>query len=111
MDMTEERHGDILLLRVTEARLDAGRAPALREELLRRIDEGHGRIVLDLSATQFMDSSGLGALVSAVKRLGTRGTLAIAGAQGPVARLFALTRMDRVFSLHPSAEAALAGMA
>ncbi len=111
MNITEELQGDILVLRIGEPRLDAARAPALREELLRQIDAGHSRIVLDLSATEFLDSSGLGALVSAMKRLGSRGTLAIAGAQGAVTRLFALTRMDRVFALHPSTEAAIAQMA
>ena len=110
MNIIEERHGEVLILRVGETRLDAARAPALREELLRQIDAGHSQIVLDLSKTEFLDSSGLGALVSAMKRLGSRGTLAIAGAHGAVARLFSLTRMDRVFALHPSTEAAIAQM-
>lgn len=110
MNITEERRGEVLVLQIGETRLDAARAPALRDELLRHIDAGHSQIVLDLSATEFMDSSGLGALVSAVKRLGSRGTLAIAGAQGAVTRLFALTRMDRVFALHPTADDAVAQM-
>ena len=111
MNITEERHGAILILRVGEPRVDAAKAPALRDELLRHIDAGHSQIVLDLTATEFMNSSGLGALVSAMKRLGSRGTLAIAGAQGAVTRLFSLTRMDRVFALHPNTEAAIARMA
>ena len=111
MNITEELQGNILVLRVGETRLDAARAPALREELLRHIDAGHSQIVLDLSKTDFLDSSGLGALVSAVKRLGSKGTLAIAGAQGAVTRLFSLTRMDRVFALHPSVDAAVTQMA
>ena len=111
MNISEERRGDILIMRVQEARLDAARAPALRDALLQQIDAGHSQIVLDLSTTEFMDSSGLGALVSAVKRLGSRGTLAIAGAQGAVMRLFTLTRMDRVFALHPSVAAAIQKMA
>lgn len=111
MNISEDLQGDVIILRVGETRLDAARAPALREELLRHIDAGHSQIVLDLSATEFLDSSGLGALVSAVKRLGSRGTLAIAGANGAVARLFQLTRMDRVFALHPSVDAAVTHMA
>ena len=111
MNITDELQGNILVLRVGETRLDAARAPALREELLRHIDAGHSQIVLDLSRTDFLDSSGLGALVSAVKRLGSKGTLAIAGAQGAVTRLFSLTRMDRIFALHPSVDAAVTQMA
>ena len=64
MNITEELQGEIMVLRVGETRLDAARAPALREELLRLIDAGHSQIVLDLSATDFLDSSGLGALVA-----------------------------------------------
>jgi anti-sigma B factor antagonist len=111
MNITEELQGEIMVLHVGETRLDAARAPALREELLRLIDAGHSQIVLDLSATDFLDSSGLGALVSAVKRMGSKGTFAIAGANGAVARLFTLTRMDRVFALHPSVDAAVTQIA
>lgn len=110
MNLTEESRDGILILRLAEPRLDAARAPVLREMLVRKAEEGHNRIVLDLSRTEFMDSSGLGALVSCLKRLGTRGTLAVAGAQGAVERLFKLTRMDRVFALHPTVDAAVAQM-
>lgn len=109
MDVNEEEQGGALVLRPSESRLDAARAPALREALLRRIEDGRTRIVLDLSGVSFMDSSGLGALVSALKRLGPGGTLAVAGATGAVARLFQLTRMDRVFALHPDVASAVAG--
>ncbi len=107
MNLTEEMRGEVLVLRLDEPRLDATKAPILREELIRRVEAGHDRIVLDLSATEFMDSSGLGALVSCLKRLGSRGALAVVGTKGEVARLFRLTRMDRVFALHPDLETAV----
>src|SRR3712207_980111 len=90
MKISEERRGDILNLRVGEARGAATKAQAFREALRPQIDAGHGQIVLDLSAAEFMASSGLGALVSCVRRLGSRGSLAIAGAQGAVTGLFTL---------------------
>jgi anti-sigma B factor antagonist len=46
--------------------------------------------------------------VSCLKRLGSRGALAVVGTKGEVARLFRLTRMDRVFALHPDLETAVA---
>ena len=107
MNMRTELRGNILIVRVDEARLDASKAPVLRNELMLQVEAGHSHIVLDLSSTEFMDSSGLGALVSVVKRLGVRGALSIAGAHGAVARLFALTHMDRVFALHPSIDEAV----
>ena len=108
MNVTEETRGHVLVLRVMEARLDASRAPALRNELIRRVDEGHSDLVLDLSSVNVMDSSGLGALVSCLKRMGARGSIAIVGAKGSVARLFSLTRMDRVFSMQPDVDTAVA---
>jgi anti-sigma B factor antagonist len=107
MNVTEETRGALLVLRVHEPRLDAANAPALREVLIRQVDAGHDRLVLDLSESDFMDSSGLGALVSCLKRLGSRGALAVVGTKGEVARLFRLTRMDRVFALHPDLETAV----
>jgi anti-sigma B factor antagonist len=108
MDVTEEERGGVLILRVGEPRLDAARAPSLRDELIRRVEAGHTALVLDLSRVEFMDSSGLGALVSCLKRTGARGSLSIVGAKGAVARLFSLTRMDKVFPLHDDLEAAVA---
>ena len=110
LNVTQELRSGILVLRLLEPRLDSAKAPMLRDELLRRIEEGQSRIVLDLSATEFMDSSGLGALVAGLKRLGSRGGLTIVGAHGAVQRLFQLTRMDKVFALHPTIDAAVAAM-
>ena len=65
-------------------------------------------LVLDFSMVNFIDSIGLGTLVSCLKRLGSREQLTIVGATGAVRRLFAQTLMDRVFALYPTLEAALA---
>jgi anti-sigma B factor antagonist len=104
---TEDRIGEVVVLRVEERRLDAANAPSFKQELNREIDQGATQIVLDLRGVEFVDSSGLGALVSCLKRLGPLGGVAIAGAGDAVQRLFTLTRMDRVFSLHPTVEEAV----
>ncbi|WP_370158774.1 STAS domain-containing protein [Limimaricola soesokkakensis] len=105
----EERyeHG-ICVLSVGESRLDASQAPALKDALVQRVEAGQHQLVLDLSQTAFMDSSGLGALVSCLKRLGPRGNMAVVGVSGAVQRLFTLTRMDRVFILESNIDAAVA---
>jgi|TARA_R100001369_G_C3297913_1_gene165172 anti-sigma B factor antagonist len=110
MDITEEDRDGICILHIKEPRLDAARAPALREELTQRINAGQHRLILDLSAATFMDSSGLGALVSAMKLLGPRGNLALIGVQGAVERLLRLTRMEQVFIVEPNADAAITRM-
>ncbi len=102
MKITEDRFSGICVLRPKQPRLDAGTAPALREELIQRINQGERSIVLDLGEVTFMDSSALGALIAAAKLLGPTGTLAVAALAPPVAKLFNLTRMDRVFAVNAS---------
>jgi anti-sigma B factor antagonist len=108
MQYAEEQAGGVLVLEITEPRLEASNAPDLRELLIGRIENGTHQIVLDLKNVTFMDSSALGALIGAIKKMGPLGTLALAGASGPVLQLLKLTRMDKVFQLFPSATAALA---
>ena len=66
--------------------------------------------MLDLGQVEFIDSSGLGVVVSVLKRLGPSGNLAIANANSAVRRLFSLTRMDRVFTLYDSPQAAVTNL-
>ena len=66
--------------------------------------------MLDLSAVTFVDSSGLGAIVAAMKQVGAPQRLELAGLTRNVAKVFALTRMDRVFTIHDSI-ATLEGLA
>ena len=62
---------------------------------------GHpGRVVLDLAAVDFVDSSGLGALVAVMKMLGPDRRLELSGCGPAILRVFELTHMDRVFVLH-----------
>ncbi|HZW45921.1 MAG TPA: STAS domain-containing protein [Microvirga sp.] len=110
MRLIDEQRNGILVLRIDEKRVDASKAPAFKDEVAKRIEAGHSQVVLDMSGVEFVDSSGLGALVSCLKRIGPRGKLAIAGASGAVIRLFSLTRMDRVFSLHDTVDAAVEQM-
>ena len=68
-----------------------------------------GTILLDLSEVEFLDSSGLGAVVAARKILGSDRTLALAGLQPAVDKVLRLTHMDRVFPIYPDTETFLAG--
>ncbi len=105
--LSTDLRNNILVVRVEEKRIDASKAPAFKDQMTQCIESGQNQIVLDLSQVDFIDSSGLGALVTCLKRLGPRGSLAVAGATGAVSRLFTLTRMDRVFALHPNVDSAV----
>lgn len=65
------------------------------------------RVVVDLSGTEFIDSSGIGALIGGLKaaRLAD-GDLRIAAVPDAVARVLTLTNLDRVLRAYPNAEAA-----
>ena len=106
--LTPEVRNNVLVVRVDVKRVDASKAPAFKDEMTKCIEAGHSQLVLDLSDVEFVDSSGLGAIVACLKRLGPKGNLAIASASGAVKRLFSLTRMDRVFPLHDSVDSAVA---
>ncbi|MDD5395038.1 MAG: STAS domain-containing protein [Thiothrix sp.] len=108
MKFSTHTQGEFTVVAIGEARMDAAVAPELKHSITQL---GATRIVLDLSQVQFMDSSSLGALVSLLKMVGNRGDLIIAGAKGIVADLFKLTRMDRVFRMAESVDAAVCAAA
>lgn len=108
LQYSEKQDDSVLVLEITERRLEASNAPDLRDLLLGRIETGNEQIVLDLQKVAFMDSSALGALIAGIKKMRGLGTLVVSGANGPVLQLLQLTRMDKVFALYPSLDAAMA---
>lgn len=88
-------------------RLNMVAAPKLREQLQTIVGSGRTRLVVDLSATDFIDSSGLGALISGLKAARQAGgDLRIAAPTEQVRRVLTLTRLDRVLTAHDSVDAA-----
>lgn len=91
-------------------RLNMVAAPRLRSVLTETVQGGRRRVVVDLSATEFMDSSGLGALIAGLKTARQAGgDLRIASVTPQVAMVLQLTNLDRVLRSYPSVEAALGG--
>lgn len=92
------------------SRVDVEVAAQFRATLLQLIEQGHQSLVVDLSEVNFIDSSGLGALVSALKALKTRersGDIRLANLQEPVVALLEIIRLQRVFSSYPSVDQAV----
>ncbi len=100
--------GDIRVLKVLPARFDASVAPKIRDELVGLARQGIVKVVLDLHGVQFVDSSGLGAMVSGFKALGGKGEIVLCGVEEGVRNMLKLTRMDRVFTVVSDTEAACA---
>ncbi len=70
MVLEDSSEGGCLVVSLKEKRLDAVIAASFRDALVERIDQGQRNLVLDLGYVNFMDSSGLGALVFVMKHLG-----------------------------------------
>lgn len=111
MELDETIDGDAVVARVLEARLDAASAPALKQRIIALIDGGHRRLALDLSDVEFIDSSGLSALVTALRQLRDGDDLVLCGARSTVLSMFKLTRLDQVFRIFPTPAQALAALA
>ena len=91
-------------------RLDIEVAADFRAMLLSLIEQGHRRLVVDLANVGFIDSSGLGALVSALKTLkrsDNGGDVRLARVQAPVISLLEIIRLNRVFTTYPTVEQAV----
>lgn len=103
--------GDVLVAKVLDSRIVADVAPRFKNQLIEYVNNGHRSIVLDLGAVSFIDSSGLGALVSSLKALGKEGDLVLCGTGGTVVSMFRLTRMDKVFRMFGTSEEAITALA
>ena len=97
---------DIFVLRLPMERLDAAAAPEFKARLSEEISEDMRLIIVDFSEVAFVDSTGLGAIVSLLKMMPRDGKLAVAGLNSSTLRLFQLTRLDRVFEIFDDVEEA-----
>jgi anti-sigma B factor antagonist len=86
-----------------EGEIDIATAPQLREALNALVDCGARRITLDLAAVRFVDSSGLGVLVAALRKLedNNRGRLLVENVQDGVRKIFEITGLGPMFGLAP----------
>jgi anti-sigma B factor antagonist len=89
--------------------IDVATAPRLRDRLVALVTGGNPHLVVDLTGVEFIDSMGLGALVSGMKRARAHdGDLRLAGATDHVTKVLALTRLDLAFVTGDTVDEALA---
>ena len=103
MLVSTRRHGDALVIQPMEPRLDAAVAISFKDAVRSAAQEPGTPVILDMSNVEFLDSSGLGALVAVMKRLGAERPLELAALSPAVTRVFRLTRMDSVFTINDEA--------
>ncbi|MCF4119843.1 STAS domain-containing protein [Antribacter sp. KLBMP9083] len=103
---TEELGKDITLVR-GNGRLNMIAAPRLRSVVAYAVENGRPRVVVDLSEVEFMDSSGLGSLISCLKTVRQAGgDLRIAAPATQVSMVLSLSNVDRILKPYAVAETA-----
>lgn len=88
--------------------VDVYTAPRLRERLVELVEEGSRSVIVDLGRVDFLDSTGLGVLVGALKRLrAAGGSFGLVCDKEPLLKIFRITALDQVFPIYPTVDAAI----
>ncbi len=88
--------------------VDLYTAPEFKQQLLEVISQGGKNVIVDFSNTTFIDSTTLGVLVGGVTRLRTNdGQLSLVCSDRNITKIFEITGLDRVFTIHATREEAL----
>jgi anti-sigma B factor antagonist len=108
-DIKTEQLSDDAYVVSLSGEVDLYTAPEFKQQLLDVIAKGAKEVVVDFSDTTFIDSTTLGVLVGGVKRLRTNdGQLSLVCSDRNITKIFEITGLDRVFTIHPTQEEALA---
>lgn len=111
MQLTIIEHPQAVVISVKEERLDAHNSPELKIAILQQFDADKKNLIVDLNEVRFIDSSGLGVLVSGFKNASSRnGLLLLCSMQAQVKSMFELTRLHRVFDIFATSDEALASL-
>jgi anti-sigma B factor antagonist len=87
--------------------VDVYTAPRFKKAMIELIDQGNFNIIVNLSNVQYMDSAGLGALVSGLKRVREHnGTINLVSPAVPVQRVLDITRLSRILNIYPNEQQA-----
>lgn len=111
VDLSVARQSDGVAVVAVSGEVDVYSAPALKDNLTELLQSGVRTIVVDLSDVAFLDSTGLGALVEArAATTDAGGALPLVCSQERILKLFTITGLDGVFSIHPDVDAAIGSL-
>ena len=110
MSFTVRRESGGVVVIGVDGQLIVSNRHELKERVSEAVDFGSRKVLVDFTRTGYIDSSGLGALVSLAKKLReTGGELRLAGLNEDLRTLFELTKLDTLFAITASADEALKG--
>jgi anti-sigma B factor antagonist len=104
--LSVEMQGDACVVKLA-GELDLYNAPQVRDALTDACADSPGRVVIDLSEVEFIDSTALGALIEARTRLNNRRAFLLAAPALETRRALAISGLDRHFTVHDSVSEAL----
>jgi anti-sigma B factor antagonist len=105
---TERLDGGVFVIELS-GEVDLYTAPEFKQQLIDAVAEGAQHVIVDLNDTTFIDSTTLGVLVGGIRRLRENdGDLSLVCADRNIAKIFEITGLDRVFTISPSRDEALA---
>ena len=108
-DISTEQLGEGTYVIALSGEVDLYTAPEFKQQLLEVIGNGAKNVIVDFSSTTFIDSTTLGVLVGGVKRLRPNdGQLSLVCSDRNITKIFEITGLDRVFSIYPTRDEALA---
>ena len=109
MGFTVRRDGDVCVVSV-EGQLIVGNRQELKQKILTELERGARKFVVDFSQTGYIDSSGLGVLVSLSKRIReSNGDLRLSNLNDDLKTLFELTKLDTLFQITSAGDAGRSG--
>ncbi len=107
MEISERRIEDVDIVALN-GRLDISSAKKLKNRMNTLVKENRVRLILDMTGVDFIDSSGLGSLVSSLRSVNAKnGDVKLAGLRQQVYSIFELTRLHRVFTIFDDVESAM----
>jgi anti-sigma B factor antagonist len=109
MSFEVSKSGDVTLIEV-EGQLIVGNRQELKQQVLEQLEDGDQKFVIDFANTGYIDSSGLGVLVSLSKKIREQGgELRLSSLNDDLRTLFELTKLDTLFRITDNKEQALEG--
>jgi len=107
MNIDSEHQPQVTILTPAIRRLDASVSAAFKEAIAREMGDEPCALIVDFSKVDFIDSSGLGTLVSLMKMMNGKGEMVLCALNPGIKNMFTLTRMDRIFRISADRAAAL----
>ena len=108
MNLNQEKMNGFNVISIKDERIDAHNSGDLKKTILQAIEHGDTNIIIQLNEVRFIDSSGLGALLSGHKNAAAKsGRFVLIGCRQQVLSMFELTRLNRIFEIYSDLNDAL----